>query len=127
MTRPTDRARPVGLGAVTLLMCLFNGAWLLVMRPHGMSTKTLWLTSGSLVAISFLVIWYFWLGRNWARWLVLVASVVALANLAFLGFLGSGEKLIAVGEGALAIWLLVWLNTRSVRTFFSGRADLGGA
>jgi hypothetical protein len=67
----------------------------------------------------------FWLGRNWARWLVLVASVVALANLAFLGFLGSGEKLIAVGEGALAIWLLVWLNTRSVRAFFSGRADTG--
>ena len=127
MTRAADRVRPAGLREVTLLMCLFNAASLFVMRPHGMSARTLWLTCGTIVAISFLVLWYFWRGRNWARWLVLVTSVVALVNLAVLGSMDFTEKLLVVAEGALAVWLLVWLNTRSVRAFFSKGFESGAA
>ena len=122
----TDRPRPTGLREVTLLMCLFNVVCLFVIQPRGLSSSALLLLCGTMVVISFVVLWYFWLGRNWARWLVLATSVLALANLTLLGSLELAEKVLIVAEAALAVWLLVWLNTRAVRAFFSwkGKPDV---
>ena len=79
---------------------------------------------------SGLVLWRFWRGSNWARWLVIAAAiVVALPNGAVAAFLPEpqvgrafpGWRLIFITEALLGAALLVWLNTRQVRAFFNSK------
>jgi len=113
-------ARPAGLREVTLLMCLFNVAGFIVWQPRGMNAGTFRVTCGIAVLISFVVLWQFWHGRNWARWLVLVTSVLSLINIALFASVTAPEKFLIVAEAALGVWLLFWLNTKLVRTYFRG-------
>jgi hypothetical protein len=108
-------------------MCIFNLAGLVLMRPPGVSAGLLYVTRGTVVAISFVVLWHFWNGRNWARWLVLATSVVSLLNLSLLRWVPGTEKALLVAEAALGIWLLFWLNTSTARAFFHRSRESGAA
>jgi hypothetical protein len=66
-------------------------------------------------------------GRNWARWLVLIASGLALLNLTLLATVPTVQKIVVITEAALAAFLLYWLNTRAVRGFFMTKAVDGAA
>jgi hypothetical protein len=112
------RCRPAGLREVTLLMCLFSIAALVWSRPPGVSTSVFYVAYGACVLSALVVLWHFWNGKNWARWLVLATSVLALLNLSLLGEVTVAEKVLIVAEGLLALWLLYWLNTRAVRAFY---------
>jgi hypothetical protein len=122
MTRPRE------IDVATLLMCFFNVAEVVTYEPiEGLSAAAslalFAVVYTVIAAISFVVIWFFWRGRNWARWLVMATSVLALVNLWAFGSARPAEKAVLVAEALLGAWLLYWLNTPAARTFFRRGAD----
>jgi hypothetical protein len=116
-------ARPRGLTVAALLLVVSNLTFFLDvtwMREPGPLVLGLFV-----MAASFVVIGYFWLGRGWARWMVLAVSVFALMPLATWVSLSDIEKWTTVFNALLGAWLLYWLNTRHVRAYFGRPA--GGA
>ena len=72
------------------------------------------------IAVSYAVLWRFWQGRNWARWLVMITSVIALSNLAFVAAGPSWPlRIVLAAEALLGLFLLYWLNTKPVRAYFT--------
>jgi hypothetical protein len=108
--------RPDGLREVTLLMCVLNLTGLLFIDA-GAPTIVAPLFIGFML-FGYVVLWYFWRGRNWARWLVLLTSVLALLNLFGLPQATPLQAACIVMEAILAGFLLYWLNTASVRGYF---------
>jgi hypothetical protein len=99
-------------------MSLTNAlGWLIVdwSKPH--AATTFWLFT-ILILVGYLVIWFYWKGRNWARILVLLTSLLCLYNLRY--FLRGGiiEQVMIGSEAVLAVFLLFWLNSRNVKSFF---------
>jgi hypothetical protein len=110
--------KPTGLASLTLAMCVLNLTGFLFLEEGRRSGLALAFVSVTIL-VGYLVLWYFWKGRNWARWLVLVTSAVAVLNLAALPFVPVIQKLVIVVEAPLGGFLLYWLNTRTVRAFFA--------
>lgn len=125
MSELVGRDRPSGLREVTLLMCVLNVAGLFLLQLEGFSASMFYVTGGIAVVISFVVLWYFWNGRNWARWLVLAYSVLSLVNLLRLGRVPLAERIFFLAEAGLGIWLLFWLNQPSARAFFRSHGESG--
>ena len=116
--------RPARLGAAALLLCVLNIAGVVFYEPLDgaptlMSLVVFGVVFGFIAAISFVVIWFFWRGRNWARWLVLATSVLAVLNVSLIPSSSRGAQLLIGLEAAVAIWLLYWLNTRDVSRYFT--------
>lgn len=74
-----------------------------------------------IVMASYVVIWFYWRGRNWARWFVLITSLIALSNLMYWSSYGLLPRLMIGLEAVLAVFLLYWLNTSEVKSYFKGR------
>jgi hypothetical protein len=91
--------------------------WLVVdwSKPNAATTFALFTI---LIAVGYLVIWFYWKGRNWARTLVLLTSLLCLYNLRFFFRAGFTERFMIGAEALLAVFLLFWLNTHDVRLFF---------
>ena len=70
------------------------------------------------IAIGYLVIWFYWKGRNWARILVILTSLLSLYNLRHWNHSGIVERVMIGAKAILGIFLLYWLNTPNVRAFF---------
>lgn len=110
--------RPKVLTGTGVLMSLTNAlGWLIVdwSNPHAATTFSLFTI---LILVGYFVIWFYWQGRNWARILVLFTSLFCLYNLRY--FLRGGiiERVMIVSEAVLAMFLLFWLNSRNVKSFF---------
>jgi hypothetical protein len=104
-------------------MCLFNLAGVAFYRPMegapAAASLAFFVVFYTLVAVtSFVVIFFFWRGRNWARCLVLATSLLALFNLSELPSAGPFQMAIIVCEAMLAVWFLYWLNTSTAKAFF---------
>lgn len=131
LTAPVEeRPRPkgidataLGLGALVLiyfsrsLLHFFGGP---ITPPHVFEQFLMCLGQG----IEFLFIWNFWKGRDWGRIFVLLWSF-AIAAREFSVLVDDGGDLTAFMihplrflHTLLAIFLLYWLNTRSVRSWF---------
>ena len=120
--------RPHEVTAATALMCIFNVLGVLFYEPlEGVSAAVSLALYGMLYAvlglISFIVIWFFWKGRNWARLLVMATSVLAVVNLSWFWPTSTLAKVVLVFEAILGAWLLYWLNTNAARAFFLRRAE----
>jgi hypothetical protein len=76
---------------------------------------------------AFFCIFYYVRGRNWARIVVLVVSVVSIFGLLQLGHEDTPGQVIGIAWALLAMFFLYWLNKRSVREFFKrgGAATIG--
>jgi len=73
----------------------------------------------NLLGVPFL--WFYWNGRNWARWFVLFG--IPFGNFDLLWSWSTSGPLAhfkVLTEIALYLFLLYWLNTRNVKTYFSG-------
>jgi hypothetical protein len=73
------------------------------------------------IAAGYVVLWFFWKGKNWARILVLLNCFVCFYNVRDIHFflrVNPVEKVTLVSEAVLAIFLLYWLNTREAKVYF---------
>jgi hypothetical protein len=116
-----QQARPRGLTAATLLLVVGNLTSFIDPTWMDGGPTLLWFSLAVIFA-SFIVIGYFWLGRGWARWLVLAVSVLSLVVLVMWASLTAVEKATAVFDALLGVWLLYWLNTGPVLAYFGRRA-----
>jgi hypothetical protein len=58
------------------------------------------------ILVGYLVIWFYWKGRNWARILVLVTPLLCLYNLRSFLRAGFTERMMIAAEAVLAVFLL---------------------
>jgi hypothetical protein len=74
-----------------------------------------------IVVVSYLVLWFFWKGRNWARICVLVVSVLSVINLLSLihprGIVIVYDSIV-IAWAVVGFFLLYWLNLADVREWF---------
>ena len=112
------------LGPPALAMCAMNVAGVLFYEPIGEGLPDwlgflIFLAVYALVAfVSFIVIFFFWRRHNWARWVVLAASVLSLANVLLLPTMHVLGQVLIVIEALFGAWLIYWLNTKPVAALF---------
>jgi hypothetical protein len=74
-----------------------------------------------IVAVSYIVLWFFWSGRNWARLWVLVVSVLSVINLLSLihphGIVTVYDSIV-IAWAILGLYLIYRLNLADVREWF---------
>ena len=104
---------------LSVLMCLFNIASLLYIDFAKEILPQVLFYSPFIIG-TFIVIYYFSNGRNWARILVIIGSVF---NVLFLlgtiaMYAGLIRKTVTVLDGAFAIYLLLFLNKETTKAFF---------
>jgi hypothetical protein len=110
--------RPRGLTETAILMSIPNAMGWLIVDWSKSNAATAFALFTIVILVGYLVIWFYWKGRNWARILVLLTSLLCLYNLRFFFRAGFTERLMIGAEALLAVFLLFWLNTRDVRLFF---------
>jgi hypothetical protein len=71
---------------------------------------------------SIVCVYYYAQGRNWARIAVLLTSIVVLLSLVQWRHEDALGHVIAAIAALLAVFLLYWLNTGSIREFFRREA-----
>lgn len=83
-----------------------------------------------IVLAGYLVLWFFWKGKNWARISVLVGSVLSVINLLALPLIHPYGNMIGnmiVYDSKIIAWALVgffllyWLNLADVREWFKSQ------
>jgi hypothetical protein len=73
------------------------------------------------IVAGYIVLWFFWRGKNWARILVLLNCFLCFYNVHDVHFflrVNPVEKVMLLGEAVLAVFLLYYLNTRRARAYF---------
>jgi len=111
--------KPRGLWGTTFAMAVLNLEGLIGIQwnHYGVVAAVV-----LLMALGYVVLWYYWQGRNWARILVMLTSVVAVLDLATIRRPYRSAVLydsLIVAEAILGIFLLYWLNTNVVRVWFN--------
>ena len=111
--------RPKGISITALLMSVCNTmGWFIVdwTKPHAGFIFTIFTI---LIVAGYVFVWFYWKGRNWARIAVLLTSILGVFNLRYFSRGNSTSKVMVVSEALLGIFLLWWLNTQSVRAYFT--------
>jgi len=115
--------RPRGIAETTILMAITNAmGWAIIDWSKPDAARIL-ATNTVLIAIGYVVLWFYWKGKNWARVLVLLGSLLSIFNLFLWRQAGIIERVMLALEAAIAFFLLYWLNTGKVRAFFNRRLD----
>lgn len=114
--------KPKGLAETTILMAVCNPLGLVFLEPSRGALAVQVFVATLVVAVSYLVLWYYWGGKNWARILVLITSVIALLNLFAFPSASALQRIVLILEAILAGFLLIWLNRSPAREFFRRRA-----
>jgi hypothetical protein len=110
--------RPKGLTETAIFMSVMNAMGWLIVDWTKPGAATMFAVFTIFILFGYLVIWFYWNGRNWARILVLLTSLLCLYNLRFIFRVGFRERTMIAAEAALAVFLLWWLNSGSVKSFF---------
>ena len=124
---------PRGIKVTFWLMCILNPCfYYLSIGGHFLELGTgladneetrhfEFVISTLIFVLSYVVLWFYLSGRNWARILVLLTSVVVLLDLSSLfADASTWGKVELVTEACLALFLLFFLNTVKVKRFFEG-------
>ena len=112
--------RPKGLTATAIFMSITNAMGWAIIDWSKPGARSVFVTFTVLIAIGYVFIWFYWQGKNWARILVLLTSLLCVYNLRQWNHVGIVERLMIGSEAVLAIFLLYWLNTPEVRAYFRG-------
>jgi hypothetical protein len=118
--------RPKAVTISTWLMAIFNIlGYAILWEPEAHKTRFavfFFITVFTLtISAGYVVLWFFWRGKNWARILVLLHCFVCLYNVHDIHFflrVNPVDKVMLLGEALLAVFLLYWLNTRSAKAYF---------
>lgn len=117
--------KPRGLTETTISMCIMNIAGFIFVDSRVAPVELQYAIFSVIIAVTYLVLWYFWKGKNWARVLVLLAGVVAVLNLFALSSSSVWADALIVIEAIFGIFMLWWLNTKSVKTYFKQASRTG--
>ena len=80
----------------------------------------LFIASTVVIAIGFVVLWYYYQGQNWARLTVIFASVLLFFNnYGAMRLANPIVKVANVAEMIVAVFLVVWLNTPTAKVYFN--------
>ena len=116
----SDSIRPKGIAETSILMSIMNAmGWAIIdwSKPNAAATFVVFTV---LIVIGYFVIWFYWKGKNWARILVLLGSLLSIYNVRYFARSGITERVMIGAEAVLGLFLLFWLNIHSVKTFFRG-------
>lgn len=75
------------------------------------------------VVFAYWCIYHFNNGRNWARYMVLIASVLAILSLLIPFETNVFLRILLVAEALYGVYLIYWLNTESVKRFFNQKDE----
>jgi hypothetical protein len=114
--------RPAPVTVTTWLMAILNVLGYATMadpvrRPADLAVRFIFVTV--FVLVGYVVLWFYWRGRNWARWLVMLSCLLCFWNLRGLGHRSLVVQAMIEAEALLSAFLLYWLNTAAARTFFA--------
>jgi uncharacterized membrane protein YagU involved in acid resistance len=73
--------KPKGLAETTLAMGIMNIAGFVFVDPQVAPVEIQYAIFGIIIASTYIVLWQYWKGKNWARILVLLTGIVAILNL----------------------------------------------
>src|ERR1700722_1386574 len=107
-----------GLTETSILMSITNAMGWAIIDWSIPRANVIFVMFTVTIAIGYLVIWFYWKGRNWARILVILTSLLSLYNLRHWNHSGIVERVMNGGGAVLGIFLLYSLNAPSVRSLF---------
>lgn len=111
--------RPPGLTITTWLIGIMNVLGFFLVDWQFSDAGVLFAVAIAVV-LGAIVLWWYWKGLSWARWIVLLESFWCLWSLKYLAHATPVEVLMVVIEALLAVFFLVYLNTKPVRAWFQG-------
>jgi len=111
--------RPRGLTEISVIMAITNAMGWGIIDWSRADARLMFAIFTSFILVGYVVLWFFWKGRNWARVLVMLTSILCLYNLHYWSRGRLVERIMIGGEAVTAVFLLYWLNTQTVRTFFA--------
>lgn len=115
---------PKYLKETVWIMSIFNASAIFFVNWNSQYLTAMLLIVTLIVAFSFYVLLRYWQGRNWARILVMLTSVLALFNLSSIGKSSYMFSVFLISEALLAVFLLWWLNTNSVKQYFKRSKEI---
>jgi hypothetical protein len=119
--------RPRYLLAVTIAMGILNLTAFNNPKRDRLFVTVLW-TEILIVLAGYLVLWFFWKGKNWARNSVLAVSVLSILNLVSLlrphGNVIVFDSIVSAWA-IVGVFLLYWLNLPDVRDWFKTQSQIG--
>ena len=99
--------------------------WIIIdyRSPHALRTFVIFTV---VILVGYWVLWHYFHGKSWAGILVLLNCLLAIFDLRYWtprspNLLKTPNRIMVVADCALAIFLLIWLNTPAVRSFFKRR------
>jgi hypothetical protein len=118
-----DMNRPMGITVTAILMSITNAMGWMMIDWHTEKVQIRFVTYSLLILIGYVFLWFYWQGRNWARLSVIACSLMAILNLSNWNSSKPGTILLPrhimiASEAAIALFLLYWLNTRPIRSWF---------
>jgi hypothetical protein len=116
----STKERPKGISATALGVILFDLLGLLFVKWSSWSVPLYVFILPVAIALTMigLLVWFYWTGHNWARWMVML-QVIFPSIIVLVKRSTSRPLLVTIPEGVFGLFLLYWLNTRKIRTFFS--------
>src|SRR5438552_19183078 len=115
-----NAARPKGLTETSVLMSITNAMGWAIIDWSKRNASITFIVFTVLIFVGYAVIWFYWKGRNWARILVLLTSILSLYNVSGWVHCRTMARIMISSEAMLAVFLLYWLNTKAVKAFFRG-------
>lgn len=129
--------RPDGIKLVTALMAiavflhlvavLASPLPMLLSESHGLIRFSLTVAAAAIIGVLMvllesLVLWFFWRGLSWARWIVIAGCLLAFVSLRhFFGgpVVSRGHGLIILYRMAIAAFILIYLSMPPARRWFA--------
>ena len=110
---------------LSLLMCLFNMVSILFID----FTKEIMpqmLFYVPIILSVFLIIYFFYRRKNWARILIIIGSIFNLVFLlgVIVMYAGFFRRTITVLDGVFSVYLLLFLNKETTKAFFKNAIDM---
>lgn len=133
MTDADHAPRPIGITLASLLIpAVFLadcGMFFFDEVHHSFRTDPSFLRTAAvslaftliLRSASVLAVFFFWKGREWALWFVMLSSAFTLIISSFFLLVQhtrGPDPALTAAHGLLALFLFVYLNTRAVRAWF---------
>ncbi len=112
--------RPRGIVVTACLVAILHALGFFLIEGQVVDDVEVYYVGATIVVLCGLVLWWYWKGLNWARWIVLLESFSCVWSLKYLRGATPVEISMIVAEGILAVFFLVYLNTKPVRAWFEG-------